>query len=256
MVLAAVLWGMWSRDAWRGATLVLVALAVAMATPMVRGAAFVASLPYPVQWYFKAIAGSGAFTLFPWMGFLLIGVAVGLWLDHARNDEDERRTMTAMAVAGPAIGLVGYLSTYLPALYPDTTFWSGSPTYFFVRLGVLITAIPVAYLWNAQFRGWSPLRDFGVASLFVYWIHVEMVYGVASFWLHKALTSRAGGAVICCVQPLSLLAGQAEGPRRWQSSTSSAGPRAIRRRLSPGPSPAFVLKAQPLGSAATPRFVN
>jgi uncharacterized membrane protein len=192
MVLAAILWGMWSRDVWRGTTLVLVALVVAMATPMVRSAAFVASLPYPIQWYLKAVAGSGAFTLFPWIGFLLIGVAVGLWLNHARTDAAERQTMVAMAVAGPAVGLAGYLSAYLPALYPDTTFWTGSPTYFFVRLGVLITAIPLAYLWNAQFRGWSPLRDFGVASLFVYWIHVELVYGVASLWLHKALTFEQG----------------------------------------------------------------
>jgi len=86
------------------------------------------------------------------------------------------------------IAVGGYLSTYLPMFYTGTTFWTGSPTFFFVRLGVLITSIPIGYLWNAFFRGWSPIRDFGVASLFVYWIHVEMVYGIASFWLHKALT--------------------------------------------------------------------
>jgi uncharacterized membrane protein len=188
MVLAAVLWGIGSRDVWRGAALVLAALSVAIMTPMIRGSAVVAMLPYPVQWYFKAIAGSGAFTLFPWVGFLLMGVAVGLWLDQARSDQDERRVIAVMAVAGPAIAVGGYLCTYLPTVYAGTTFWTGSPTFFFVRLGVLITAIPIAYLWNALFRGWSPLRDFGVASLFVYWIHVEMVYGVASFWLHKSLT--------------------------------------------------------------------
>ena len=71
------------------------------------------------------------------------------------------------------------------------TFWSGSPTYFFVSLGVLIAAIPMAYLWNARFTGWSPSRDFGIASLFVYWIHVEMVYGIPSLWLHKTLTFEA-----------------------------------------------------------------
>ena len=87
-----------------------------------------------------------------------------------------------------SLRLSGTCRRILPAIYSGTTFWTGSPTYFFVRLGVLITAIPIAYAWNASFRGWSPLRDFGVASLFVYWIHVEMVYGVVSFWLHKALT--------------------------------------------------------------------
>ena len=148
---------------------------------------FRSSLPYPIQWYFIAVPGSGAFTLFPWVGFLLIGVVIGLWLDRARGD-DERRAVTAMAIGGPLIALGGYLAAYLPSVYTDTSFWTGSPTYFFVRLGILVTAIPVGYAWNARFRGWSPLRDFGLASLFVYWIHVEMVYGIASIWIHKALT--------------------------------------------------------------------
>jgi len=188
MLVAAVLWGIASRDVWRATALILVAMFFATVTPVVRAAPIVTTLPYPIQWYFKAVAGSGAFTLFPWVGFLLLGVAIGLWLDQARTDADERRTITAMAVFGPLVVLTGYLSTALPTVYPGTTFWTGSPTFFFVRLGVLITAIPIAYVWNALFRGWSPLRDFGMASLFVYWIHVEMVYGVASLWLHKALT--------------------------------------------------------------------
>jgi uncharacterized membrane protein len=188
MLAAALLWGMASRDIWRGAALLHAALLVVLVTPLVGGAAFVAALPYPIQGYFKAVAGSGAFTLFPWVAFLLLGVGAGLWLDRARSHGAERRAMVTMALTGPLVALAGYLSTHLPAVYPGTTFWTGSPTFFFVRLGVLITAIPVAYLWNAVFRGWSPLREFGVASLFVYWIHVEMVYGVASIWLHRSLT--------------------------------------------------------------------
>ena len=243
MVLAAVLWGMWSRDVWRGATLVLVALAVAMATPMVRGAAFVASLPYPVQWYFKAIAGSGAFTLFPWMAFLLMGVAVGLWLDRARNDEEERRTMTAMAVAGPVIGLVGYLATYLPPIYSNTTFWTGSPTYFFVRLGVLITAIPVAYLWNALSGLVAVARLRCGFSLRVLDTRRD---GLRSGELlaPQGAHLRTGGAVICRVQPLPLCAGQVEGPRCPASaSTSAADPRAFAWRLSPWPEPPLVISS-------------
>jgi uncharacterized membrane protein len=188
MVLAAALWGIGARNAWRGGALVLGALFFAMVTPIVRASPFVTTLPYPIQWYFKAVAGSGAFTLFPWVGFLLLGAVIGFWLEGTRTEDDERRVMRVMTVVGPVIAVGGYLSTYLPTVYAGATFWTGSPTYFFVRIGVLITAIPIAYAWNALFRGWSPLRDLGVASLFVYWIHVEMVYGVVSFWIHKALT--------------------------------------------------------------------
>ena len=35
---------------------------------------------------------------------------------------------------------------------------------------------------------WSPLEEFGRASLFVYWIHVEMVYGFFSRPIRRALS--------------------------------------------------------------------
>ena len=197
IVAGAVLWGGVSRNVWRGSALALVALGFVVVTPLVRTAPFVAALPYPIEWYFKSASGSGAFTLFPWAAFLLFGLVVGLWLDRARTDEGEHRLIRAMAVVGPTMSLGAYLATYLPPIYPDTTYWTGSPTFFFVRLGVLITAIPFAYGWNAIFRGWSPLREFGVNSLFVYWVHVEMVYGVATLWLHKTLTFEQ--AVLCYI---------------------------------------------------------
>ena len=34
---------------------------------------------------------------------------------------------------------------------------------------------------------WSPLRLLGRSSLFIYWIHVEMVYGIVSTPLHGGL---------------------------------------------------------------------
>ena len=73
----------------------------------------------------------------------------------------------------------------------DTEYWTSSPTYFFVRLGVLVLSLPVAYLWTAAWKGWSPLQEFGRSSLFVYWVHVEIVYGVISLSLHRALTFEA-----------------------------------------------------------------
>jgi uncharacterized membrane protein len=188
MVLASVLWRMGARPATRTLMLGFAALGIAMTTPIVRAAAYGASLPYPLSWYLVAVPGSGAFTLFPWTGFLLAGAIVGLWLDQERIDEDERRLMRRLSIIGPGTALAGLAASYLPPLYSSTTFWTGSPTFFFVRLGVLLTAVPAAYVWSARFPGRSPLRDFGVASLFVYWIHVEMVYGVVSLPLHKALT--------------------------------------------------------------------
>ena len=45
-----------------------------------------------------------------------------------------------------------------------------------------------------MFPGWSPLQQLGRTSLFIYWIHVEMVYGLISLPLHKGLSFGAACA--------------------------------------------------------------
>jgi uncharacterized membrane protein len=168
-----------------------------MVTPLVRATPLLDGVPDPIEWYLRPSPGRTTFTLFPWAGFLLAGGAVGMWLDAVQNDRDERRTLLALGVLGPATAIGAYSASFLPPIYAQTDFWTSSPTFFFLRLGILIALLPLAYAWNALVRGRSPLREFGIASLFVYWIHVEMVYGVVSTPLHRQLTF--GQAIIAFV---------------------------------------------------------
>jgi uncharacterized membrane protein len=187
MLAGALLWGI-GGTRWRRAQLfTAAAVATAMLTPLVRATPLLAPLPDPIEAYLRPTPGLTAFTLFPWAGFLLAGGAIGCWLDALRTGRDERGAMMTLAVLGPALAVGGYAASFLPAMYEQTSFWTSSPTFFFLRLGVLISAIPLAYLWNL-WKGPSPLREFGLSSLFVYWIHVEMVYGVVSAGLHRQLT--------------------------------------------------------------------
>jgi uncharacterized membrane protein len=159
-----------------------------MITPVVRSSPLLLPLPDPVEWYFRPIPGRGTFTLFPWAGFLLAGAALGLWLDSARTPEDERRINIAFAVFGITIAAAAYAASFLPSIYREASFWTTSPTFFFLRLGILVLSLPIAYAWNEAWRGRSVLQEFGRASLFVYWIHVELAYGVLSDPIHKSLT--------------------------------------------------------------------
>jgi uncharacterized membrane protein len=189
MVIAATLWGLAKRDAWRFALLLTATVAMTMLTPPVRAAGWLDPLPDPIEWYLRPYPGRTTFTMFPWAGFLFAGAALGVWLDRTRTAESERRLVVVLALLGPAIGIAGYAASFLPPLYANANFWTSSPTFFFLRLGVLLTLVPMAYVISAALRAISaPLEYFGRASLFVYWIHVEMVYGVASAAIHKRLT--------------------------------------------------------------------
>jgi len=189
----AMLAGAWLWSAGRGrldrvAWMVAATVAVAMITPVIRATPLVSPLPDPIEWYIRPIPGRGTFTLFPWAGFLLAGAAIGLWLDGARTPDAERRVNVALAAVGLLVAAGAYAASFMPAIYRDSSFWTTSPTFFFLRVGVLILSLPVAYAWNALWTGRSVLQEFGQASLFVYWIHVELAYGVLSGPVHKSLT--------------------------------------------------------------------
>jgi uncharacterized membrane protein len=188
MLVAAGLWALGGRALGRAALLVGAAAAAAMLTPLIRTTPLLDWRPDPIEWYLRPVPGRTTFPMFPWAGFLRAGAAVGLWLDTAKTPRDERRLNLAFAALGLALAAVGYAASFLPPIYAETNFWTSSPTFFFLRLGILVAALPVAYAWNTVARGWSPVQEMGIASLFVYWIHVEMVYGIPSVAIHRRLT--------------------------------------------------------------------
>ena len=158
--------------------------AVALFTPLVRETSTLGALPDPLEAYLRPTAGLATFSLFPWAAFFTGGAAVGAWL--ARNPPDEARTNLYVGVLGLVMAAAGYLTSLLPPLYPSASFWTTSPTFFFLRLGVLMVGLWCAYLLSRFWRG-PALQQFGRASLFVYWVHVELVYGVLSAPLHRRL---------------------------------------------------------------------
>jgi hypothetical protein len=193
MVGAAVLWGVGRTNGGRTALYVATVVALAMLTPIVRATPLLDPLPDPVEWYLRPYPGRTNFTIFPWAAFLFAGAAVGLSIDRERAPFEGRRLNLRLAVLSPAIALAGYAASYLPAIYAQTNFWTSSPTFFFLRLGIVMSLLPIAYAWEHRSWGnpamrWNALADFGRSSLFVYWIHVEMVYGAMSSAVHRRLT--------------------------------------------------------------------
>ncbi len=164
---------------------------IVFTTPWVRGLAWLARLPDAVQGYIRPIPGLTNFTIFPWAAFVTAGVVVGLLLDKARTPRSDRLTNLGLGLAGVTLALVARRASFLPPLDSRSAFWTTSASFFFIRLGVMIAALTAAYLWEQRpgaGKRWSPLQTLGRSSLFIYWIHVEMVYGLVSLPLHHAFS--------------------------------------------------------------------
>jgi uncharacterized membrane protein len=188
MLITAVLWRLGHTTRARVLLLVVATVLAAMLTPIVRSTPLLDSLPDAIEAYLRPELGRSTFTLFPWGGFLFAGFLAGTWLDSS-SPALERQRIVWLSAAGLTIAVAGYTASYLPPLYEQTSYWTSSPTFFFVRLGILAGLVSVAFAWSTLWNERrSPLRQFGMASLFVYWIHVEMVYGVVSTPIHRALT--------------------------------------------------------------------
>jgi uncharacterized membrane protein len=223
MVAAALLLDLGRSRAGRAVALAGAAILFTAVTPIVRQAGWVDALPEALAAYLRPVPGRTTFTFFPWTGFLLAGTAVGLWLDTSRTPHEERRIVTWLGVAGMALALGGYGASYLPSLYERSEFWTSSPTYFFVRLGILLMTLPLAYLWTGVWKGWSPLVDFGRSSLFVYWVHVELVYGLLSRPISRTLSlpsALAGFALFTVFMYLVTLA-KVRVLARWREGSAA-----------------------------------
>jgi uncharacterized membrane protein len=186
-----VLWGLSGRRAVAVAALSLASAALAMVTPIVRVASWVDRLPIWFQWYLRPAGDHTTFTGLPWAGFVFAGAAAGVLIAAAGDLRHERRLHVTLGAAGAALVAIGFYTATLPTIYRASSFWTSSPTYFAIRTGALMLVLALAFAveqWTAP-RGLSlePLSRFGRRSLFVYWIHVELVYGLVAWPLRHRL---------------------------------------------------------------------
>jgi uncharacterized membrane protein len=188
---AGLIWGLAVTAGTAALANALVAVAVAMATPLIRTAGWVDLLPLWLQWYVRPFGDHAVFTLFPWSGFVFAGAAVGSLLSVQRSRSAERSLLGALSGAGLVVLCLGFYLASRPSIFPVSNFWTTSPTYFAVRVGVMLLVLGAFFLAEqgrpAATAGSDVLQTFGRNSLFIYWIHVEMVYGYASWPLHRHL---------------------------------------------------------------------
>ncbi len=186
-------------------------LAIAVAAPLVSAADWT-SLPEWLRNYI--VPGTQFFPLFPWAAFLAFGVALGGMLKIA-STRDLGRFAQWAAMAGIVLIFGGQHLSNLPfTLYPKSEFWLNSPWLVFIKTGLTLVLLAIAYLWTTHVSmGWSWVRQLGTSSLLVYWVHTELVYG-RWFWdlrgtLSTGQTVLMSITVILAMLGLSVLASNA-----------------------------------------------
>ena len=202
MITAAVVWSVSANRPVRITLFVIATVVVAMATPLVREASILAALPDTIEAYIRPLPGRTNFALFPWAAFVLAGGIAGELVFAAQSESQERRLQGGLLISGLAGIALGYAASFRPSIYPVANFWTSSPTFFFIRVGICTAMIPIARGID-RFHGFARramgsyfsepdvpgrvMTTLGRSSLFVYWIHVEMAYGGIAKPLKRAL---------------------------------------------------------------------
>ncbi|MES1255678.1 MAG: hypothetical protein ABUS56_08720, partial [Acidobacteriota bacterium] len=141
----------------------------------------------------------------------------GVLLAQLADGRSERRLHAAFAAVGLVLVGVGFYTSYLPSLYRQSSFWSSSPTWFAIRAGIIMTAVSGIYAAERLVGalGWAcrPLERLGRHSLFIYWIHIDLVYGYVSWGWRARLP--LGGTVAASVVFSVLMYGAAVAKERF-----------------------------------------
>jgi uncharacterized membrane protein len=143
-------------------------------------------LPWQLETYINGVHNLGTpqpwlFPIFPWAGFAFAGLAMGMILTSGSGQKLGSRTLLLTGVSGASLVYTARLLDSLPwQIYPVYDYWHTSPSFFLLRVGMLLVLLPGAYAWchwGLGQAGFSPLIQLGKTSLLVYWVHIELVYG-------------------------------------------------------------------------------
>ncbi len=151
-------------------------------------------LPWPLEAYINGVHNLGTpqawlFPIFPWTAFAFAGLACGFVLQSEWACRHEAPIFFLLGAAGLVfVAASRWLDAQPRQLYAVYDYWHTSPEFWLIRVGLLLMILTASYAWRrwgfgqrpTGHWGFSPLIQLGQASLLVYWVHIEFVYGRVS----------------------------------------------------------------------------
>jgi uncharacterized membrane protein len=161
--------------------------------PIIGPAHFPDWLPAPLTSYLGGERPMAWFPLFPWAAWPLVGVAVGhFWVRWSRQPRRQAWAFVLSGIGGMAliygVNLVRRINPHI-IHYPSEMVQQMGAGSFLYRLGMMGPLATLAYVVTRVLGPrFSVMRQFGQTSLLVYWIHVDLCYGLVSSRLHGRLS--------------------------------------------------------------------
>jgi hypothetical protein len=151
-------------------------------------------LPWPLESYVNGVHNLGTpqawlFPIFPWAAFAFAGLAAGFILQSEWARKHDALIFFLLGASGWVFVAVSrWLDAQPHRLYAVYDYWHTSPEFWLIRVGMLLLILMASYAWCRWGFGqrpagqwsFSPLIQIGQASLLVYWVHIEFVYGRVS----------------------------------------------------------------------------
>jgi hypothetical protein len=181
-----------------------------------------------VPWMLRAylVPDFNFFGLFPWGAYLAFGLSLGSIIRTVPADMTDRFMQWNAVAAGVLILACQYFANSSLTVYAKSDYWLDSPAQVLTKVGVLMLMVSGAFVWTrygAQ-EGWSWMRQFGTTSLLVYWVHIELIYGKASWFFRDQFTIPQTALAAIIVIPLMLLVSTIQTHRhRWKEALSELG---------------------------------
>ena len=154
----------------------ILGVVIAALTPVV-SAIDVSHVPAFISGYF--VPSYAGFGFFPWASFLAFGMVVGSVIRVVKREDLGKAMVWTFALGLGLIVAARQLSDMPYSIYAKVDFWLDSPGLTFIKLGVVLALLAVSYIWMnyAAVSRPSLFQQFGMTSLLVYWVHIELVYG-------------------------------------------------------------------------------
>jgi len=221
-----------------------VSLLISLLTPLLWTTWHPDWLPWPLQSYINGVHNLGTpqpglFPVFPWTAFAFAGLAIGFTLQSQWARTHEARFFFSAGLVGLVlIELSRWIDHQPRQLYPVYDYWHTSPEFFLIRVGMLLVILTAVYAWcrwGAAQWGFSPFIQLGQASLLVYWVHIEFVYGRVSILPKHAegIGAASAGLLVICLAMLALAYFRIH-PTEWMKRMFERAKRVERTILSAG----------------------